>query len=358
MKGDGTVYYDEARKKWCAQLYVDGRKRRRFAANKRDAGRLLAKLRQNAERAVSDALLTDYLAEWLEHKEGDGTRTNTLGGYRSRVAALQGGIGHIRLCDLTPRDVERYMASMKGRAPRTVAHHRAVLANALNDAIRWGLVPVNVAERAKPPKIERAERQVLTPADVRTLLQALEGDPLRPVYMLAATLGLRQGEILGLRWQDVDLKAGELRVRQTVRRVGGADVFERPKTTRSARALPLTPALVAALRDVRGRRGLVFQTEGGEALRPQTIIRHLHRVLLAAGLPRVTFHDLRHSAATVLAVQGVPPRVAAMILGHSNISTTMDIYTHVLDDQVRDAVRLVGEAYDPPTDPPTRGRAA
>jgi integrase len=368
------VFRNAQRGTWAAQLRIAGRKVTRQADTQRDAVRALADLRHLRDSGANPERVTvaEWLARWLERKRRDGTRTNTLRGYSSRVAALSAGLGTRTLAALTPGDVEAYTAAMleAGSAPRTAAHHRAVLANALHDAERDGLVHRNVAALARPPRVERCERVPLSPAQVRDLFAALEDDPWRAVYMLAGTLGLRQGEVLALRWADVDLAAAEVRVRQTVRRVKGrGDVYEPPKSARSARALPLTPVLVAALRDRREHQareaahagglwrdtGLVFTAVDGGGLPPVSVLRRLYATQEAAGVPRATFHDLRHSAASAMAATGVPPRVAASILGHSHVSTTLDVYTHVLDDAARDAVGRVGESYQPNGKPNAEG---
>jgi len=351
------VHRNPARGNWIAQLYVDGRKRTRSAPTQQAALRALAELR--GERATVPGSVADWLARWIAQKEADGTRTNTLRGYRSRVASLSAAFGTRALSSLTPADVEAYTTALPG-SRRTAAHHRATLRNALHDAMRAGLVQQNAAALARPPRVEGRERVPLAPAEVRALFAALDGDPWRGVYMLAAVLGLRQGEVLALRWSDVDLGAAEVRVRQTIRRRAGVDIFERPKSARSARSLPLTPGLVTVLQDRQAEQaadqehagslwrnpaGLVFTGPDGASLPAVSVLRHLYAVQEAAGVPRATFHDLRHSAASAMAVEGVPPRVAAMILGHSHVSTTMDVYTHVLDDAAREAVASVGRAY-------------
>jgi integrase len=164
---------------------------------------------------------------------------------------------------------------------------------------------------------------------------------------------------LGLRWQDVDLDAGTLRVAVALQNISGKLVLVKPKTAKSQRTLPLPPSLITALRQHKARllqeqllagtrwkdHGLVFPTSVGTPISPRNLYRSFQALLDRAEVPRMRFHDLRHSCATLLAVQGVPPRVAMEILGHSNIHTTMQIYTHVLDDGKRDALTALDRLF-------------
>jgi len=199
--------------------------------------------------------------------------------------------------------------------------------------------------------VARYEIRPLTPDEARVFLAAIRGDRLRALYAVALTMGLRQGEALGLQWQDIDLSMGYLRVAKQLQRVNGAFQLVEPKTPRSRRTLALPPSIAAALRQhkelqISERRsagehweesGLVFTTDRGRPLDGTVVSHHFHRVLDRAGLPQRRFHDLRHSCATLLLVQGVSARVVMDLLGHSQIALTMNTYTHVLPELRREA---------------------
>jgi len=218
-------------------------------------------------------------------------------------------------------------------APKYVKNIRAVLRGALNQAVRWDLLGRNPASLVEPPRVERYEIKPLTPVEARAFLAAIRGDRLEALYSVALTMGLRQGEALGLRWSDVDLDIGSLRIEKQLQRIEGRLQLVELKTKLSRRALIMPSSIVASLREHRHRQleersaardrwvesGLVFTTPGGEALEGSTVTRHFHDYLERAGLPQRRFHDLRHSCATLLLVQGVSPRVVMDVLGHSDI---------------------------------------
>jgi integrase len=211
----------------------------------------------------------------------------------------------------------------------------------------------NVARLVTPPRVQRRDVRPLTAAQARLFLSSVENDRLAALYAVSLSLGLRQGEALGLQWQDVDLEGRTLTVRHTLQRYDGEYHLDDPKTDRSRRTISLPPQLVDALRRHRvqqgeerlrvgpiwaGERwGLVFSNELGEPLDGVAVTRAFQRKLADLGLPAQRFHDLRHAAATFLIAQGVPLRVVMEILGHSTIATTADTYGHVMPELQRDA---------------------
>ena len=262
-------------------------------------------------------------------------------------------LGHIRLAKLMPPLVRAFLNDMlrEGFSPRTVQYSHAVLRRALGQAVKDGLVARNVAKLVDPPKVERPEVEPLTPKQARVFLKAMEGDRLEALYSVAVAVGLRRGEALGLRWEDVDLEKGNIRVRASLQRVDKKLRLVELKTKRSRRSVALPSVAVAALRRHRiqqmeerllaGSRwqdtGMVFTSTIGTLLEPRGVLRKFQSALERAGLPRKRFHDLRHTCASLLLVQGVHPRVVMQILGHSQIAVTMDTYSHVVDELRRDA---------------------
>jgi integrase len=176
---------------------------------------------------------------------------------------------------------------------------------------------------------------VLSPDQARELLEAVAGSPIETLVRVALSLGLRQGEALGLRWLDVDLEARQLHVRHALQRVAGELILVEPKSRSSRRSLPLPEALVVALREHKDRQpGLpaayLFTTVGGQPLDGVSVTKRFQKLLRDAGLPRMRFHNLRHSCASLLLAQGVSPRQVMEVLGHSQISLTLNTYAHIL----------------------------
>ncbi|MEP7189554.1 MAG: site-specific integrase, partial [Roseiflexaceae bacterium] len=216
----------------------------------------------------------------------------------------------------------------------------------------------NVAALTEAPRVEKHEIEPLTVEQARALLDAVRGDPHEALYRIALSLGLRRGEILGLRPADINLERRELRVTGALQRIRGKLVRTTPKTKTSIRTLPLSETLTLVLRDHLKRQATtfpqaeyVFVSSHGTAIDPRNLLRRFKRALERAKLPAPTrFHDLRHSCATFLIAQGEHPRVVMEILGHAQMSTTMDIYGHVLPSTQRAAATkldaLLGEATD------------
>jgi integrase len=216
-------------------------------------------------------------------------------------------------------------------------------------AERWGMVTRNVAKLVDPPRVPRHEISPLTPDEARRLMGSATDDRLRALWLTALGTGLRQGELLGLRWQDVDLETRRLCVRHTLARVGGKLVLLEPKTERSRRTIVLPEVVVVALRAhrtgqkierlVAGSRwvdsGHVFATTIGTPIEAAAVTRAFRRALKRAGLPHSRFHDLRHAAATFLLAGGFTLEDVKNLLGHSSIVLTSDTYGHVLEQRQR-----------------------
>jgi integrase len=244
-----------------------------------------------------------------------------------------------------------------GLAPRTVQYAHAILRAALNKAVKWGLVARNVATLVDTPGLSQQEMQFLAPEEARQFLEAIRGDRLEALYTVALAIGLRPGEALGLRWQDVHLDTGILTVQVALQRVEGVAQLVELKTRRSRRSLTLPPFAVAALKAHRARqdeerefagsmwedRDLVFTTRRGRPLGPRNVIRSFRRMLKRAKLTHRRLYDLRHTCASLLLVQGVHPRVVMDILGHSQISLTMNTYSHVIPELQQEAATRIDD---------------
>jgi integrase len=299
------------------------------------------------QRGAAGQTVGVFLESWLARVELR-LRPSTFERYREliRVHVIP-ELGQIRLEKLTADQVQRLCRGIheRGRAPRTVASVRSVLRAALNDAKRQRLIAHNPAQYVDLPRVVGQRIPAMTPADAETILAAVRGHRIAPLVELALSSGLRQGELLGLRWEDVELDNARLTVAGALQRVGGRLVLVEPKTRRSRRTLPLTAGAVAALRaqhqrqlEDRLRAGgrwhqraddLVWTTPTGAALDGVELTRTFQRLLAAAGLPRMRFHDLRHGCASLLIAQGCDLRLVMEILGHSTITLTADTYAHV-----------------------------
>lgn len=238
-----------------------------------------------------------------------------------------------------------------GYSPRTVQYARAIIRRALGQAHKWGLVARNIATLVDPPRYERPEVQPLSMEQISQFLGSIKGDRLEALYLVTIALGLREGEVLGLKWDAINWEARTLRVRTALQRVEGRLQLVEPKTARRRRTLSMPEIVITALRAYRLRQleekllagerwqetGMVFTPFIGTPIDARNIIRKFHAALKKAELPRFRFHDLRHSCASLLLTQRVPPRVVMELLGHSQISMTMDTYSHVMPAMLREA---------------------
>lgn len=255
-------------------------------------------------------------------------------------------IGSIRLDKLTPDHVAKLHAdSLRVMSPSSVRSVHACLRSVLRTALERRLIEINPADAVHPPKATALPMQSLTAEDANRLLHVTEDEPLGALYVLALTTGMRLGELLGLRWSDIDLDAARLSVQVALIRTGKWWYLAEPKTEHSRRNMTLPLRAVRALRthataQKRDRMaagaawedyGLVFTNQWGEPLNGAHVTERMFKPLLRrAGLPAIRFHDLRHTAATIMLLQGINPRLVAERLGHSGVAITLDRYSHVL----------------------------
>jgi integrase len=303
-----------------------------------------------------------FLEGWLSGVARVTVRPRTYVSYRYVVGLhLAPGLGDLPLAALSPADVQAFLnaKSASGLSPRTVGYLRGVLRGALGHAERTDLVTRNVARLARPPRIPRRRVSPLSVEQVRTFLTAIAGDRLEALYLVALGVGLRQGEILGLRWSDVDLDGGTLTVRHALARIEGRLELVEPKSVTSRRVVPLPAFVLDALLVHQVRQAgeplplrpappdpfadLVFVTTHGTPLDGITITRRFQHILAAASLPHQRFHDLRHACASLLLAQGVPARVVMETLGHSEISLTLNTYSHVMPSVGREAAERMDQ---------------
>jgi integrase len=270
-------------------------------------------------------------------------------------------VGKVPLEKLTPQHVD---AMLSGLPPALGAYCRTVLRAALNKAMKWGLVVRNAAALSDPPRHTQRKGRFLEPEQAEQLLQAAEGHKDEALFVLALMLGMREGELLGLQWSDVDLDGRHLHVRHAlkhVRMLGQPGAFKLDDTkTNEVWSIPLPDAVVAALRSHRKRQSAaklaakpgrwqesdhVFTSITGRPQYGSTIGYHFARLLKKAGLEPMRFHDLRHSCGSLLLARGVEPKVIQELLGHRNIQTTMNVYAHVLKSMRRQSADVMDSLF-------------
>lgn len=369
-RGEGSIYRTAAGR-WRGALVVtdpdDGTRRRRVVSGRTQAEvrERMAELKRNVAAGAKPGdprTLAAYVETWLPALRQRVRPASYRAHERDLRLHVLPVLGSIPLAALTPTGVERMTAGMiaQGLSPTTARGARTVLRLVLRDAERDGLVTRNVAALARPPRVERHVFTILTADETRKLIEGTADDELGPVFVVAAVSGMRQGEILGLRWEDVDLDGATLTVARAITRGGdGGLVLTEPKTARSRRTLDLAPVAVGALRRQKARQeadrlahaaiwqdvhGLVFTDQIGRPLWGSHVSAGLTAALARLGLPHIRFHDLRHGAASMMLSAGLPLQVVSETLGHSGISITADVYGHLDRGQRRQAAEVMERA--------------
>ncbi len=343
-----------------------------FRGTKRDAetelSRILAEIKNGGFVDPGNITVNEYLDQWLEHVSTK-TAAKTHERYEEIVRlGLAPHLGTIKLSKLRPIDIQGlYADALKsgrlhrtgGLSARSVLHYHRILSQALKQAVKWQLLPRNPADAVEPPRPEQKEMVALDENQTAILIEKVNGTALYIPVFLAVTTGMRRGEVLGLRWCDVDLDRGTLSVTQTLEktREGGLH-FKQPKTRKSRRTISLPSITVDALRKHRAEQmelylslgsgwddgGLVCTKAAGEPVNPNTLTSGFASRVRDMDIPRVRFHDLRHTHATQLLKEGVHPKVAQERLGHATIAVTLDLYSHVMPGMQEDAAARVDRA--------------
>ncbi len=300
------------------------------------------------------------MTHWLEKVVRPNRAPKTHQGYELIVRRhIVPVLGRKRLRTLSVPDVRNLVGRLEdaGMGTRGIQQTHAVLRNALQSAMRDELVVRNVAKlvQVKTPRYEVGRG--LSVDQARTLLRSTRSDRLHALYVLAVYLGLRRGEVLGLRWANVDLEDGFLQVTHTLQRVDGVLRFQPPKTRHSRRTIPLPAPCLEALRAHRVAQGkerlaaggvwfdmgMVFTTAIGTPIEPDNLRRSWYVARKVLGDPPPRFHDLRHTCVSLLLAEGAPPHVVQQIVGHSAIDVTMTIYAHASLEEKRTALGRLGE---------------
>ena len=336
------------------------------------AARLSDALRDRAHGvfvAPHKMTLGEWLHIWLTDFKRPEVRPLTYQSYDQQVRVrILPALGHVPLQDLEPYHLQQFYNTLSIRvAPRTVRYTHAILRSALDLAEKHQRIARNPALLCTLPRDPRKEWPTLSPQQLReTLFPVLHAERLQAAFIVAVFTGLRRGELLGLRWQDVDLPGAELHVRQSAARMrveSGARktavIMQAPKTPQSRRTLPLTGLCVQALRTHKAQHAqerlllgsaytdldLVFCRPDGTPLDPKWMNRTFARLLRRAGLPPMRFHDLRHTFATLLMQLGESPKTVSQLLGHAGVQITLDWYTHPSQEVEEQAIARLSRVF-------------
>lgn len=299
----------------------------------------------NAIPIKRDPLFSEYVKKWIKKKELS-RKANTAKSY-SDYAELHilPALGNMKIRQMNLRHLQLYYEEkLKSLSVNTVKKHHIIIKGALLDAVRDGIIQANFADYVEFPRVEKFHGKSYSTEQVATLLRAAEksGEPIHSAILLAVCYGLRREEICGLRWKDIDFDAGKISIRNTVVQSGSTRIeMEHTKTEKSRRVISLIESTVPyllSLKERQIRNGLsldkVCVWPDGRTVRPDYITSKTGKVMRSCGLEHIRVHDLRHTAASILARKATPKQVQEF-LGHEDISTTMNIYTHLMEDDRR-----------------------
>lgn len=347
-KGEGTIV---PRKdgSWAGAIQWEGKRKWVYGKTRKEVAAKLRELRKRLEAGVlvdgGAIKLGEFLDKWLASARG-GLAYKTVENYEQVVRDyLKPALGCRPIGKLRPDEVQQLLDGLreKGLSARSVQNIRAVLRRALNIALRWRYISSNPAVLVEVSVPKKRTHAVLTPEELSKLLAALKGHRWEALYWLVVYLGLRKGEVLGLHVDDVNLAAKTITISSALQRQKGALVRKTPKTESSRRELPIPDAVLVLLTAHIARQRaagceFLFTTSLGTPIEPGNLNRHFAAALKRAGVRKVRFHDLRHLAASELIRVGVDVGTVSAILGHANVSTTLNVYVHASKETLREAV--------------------
>lgn len=374
----GSVIRDPKRGTWSFVVDLVGpggnrrQSRKRGFKTKKAASQALAAVVADQTRGTfhrpSKITVAKFLnEEWLPAKAGS-LRASTLASYEQAIRNyIVPSIGQTKLTEvdgsmlnalygqlLTSGRTEKRTRRGSGLSPKTVRNVHGVLTKAFHDGVRWNRILRNPCDSADPPRGTAPEMKAWTRGDLSVFINSVANHRWSGAWTLLATTGMRRGEILGLRWTDVDLASGTVTIRATRIRYGNTVTSSTPKTAKGNRTITIGEGTVAALKTMRSAQaaerlligsgwvdtdGLVVTMADGSAPNPEAFSNLFHRLSKAADLPSIRFHDLRHSYATAALASGVPVKVLSQRLGHADVGVTLKIYAHVMPGDDEDAAR-------------------
>lgn len=377
--GEGSITYRKKDKRWQGYVtvgydpekqqpkkqYFYGKTRREVQERINEA---LGKVQAGTYREPSKLTMAEWLTTWLNEYMKPSLRPTTWESYQVQVEKhISPALGLLRLNQLQTSHLQKlYNDKLSGGradgkegglSPKSVRYIHTVIHAALEQAKKEGKITINPADAVRLPSLQQKEIQCLDTEGVKKFLTAARETKYFPAYYLVLNTGLRRGELLGLRWKDVDLKAGTAAVNQGLVRTKAGLVFQEPKTKLSTRTIGISPQVVSVLKEHKKRQNegrlaageaynreldLVFCNELGQPLCPRGFTRHYERLLKKAGLPKISFHALRHTFATLSIQEGVSARAVQEALGHHKVAFTLDVYSSVTSKMKKEATDKIG----------------
>jgi integrase len=341
-KGEGSIFFHEKKGLWVSKITLpDGSSKFQYAKTQREVRdkhlTTINQLREGMLPKDDSITVSEYMAHYMETigKQTLRPRTQEINESFLRVHILP-SLGKIKLKDLRADHLQGFYTQKisQGLSKRTVQMMHTLLRTTLKQAMRWGFVPRNVTDLVQAPRPVKKAPTFFTKEQLTTFLESVRGHRWYLIYLLLVYGGFREGEVLGIHFEDCDMTNRVINVRHTVITLKSGVVIGEPKTKSSKRAVTLPKIaydeLKIHLEQLERKQGLIFTTSTGSPISPRNFIRHFKKALHDAGLPDIRVHDLRHSHASLLLASGVNPKLVQERLGHASIALTLDTYSHVI----------------------------
>ena len=357
-KGEGSIFFSEKEKCWIAQVTLpDGSRKRKRSKRQQVVKDWLLDVRKSIQTGVfvkaDQVTVTQYLERYYSDVMLHTLRPKTLAAYEFLIRVhIKPAIGSVKLSQLRPDQIQS-LYSLKlnsGLSNRTVQFIHSILHKTLKQAVKWGLIVRNPADLVEPPSVKRKPPITWTVEQAREFLNLVKAHRFYPIYVLAMATGMREGELLGLFFEDVNFETGTIHVQRAIQNISGMGTFlSEPKTEKSKRAIPLPEYALQVLKEHCDRQnrnqGFIFSTRNGTPIAPRNLVRHFKDVVRKSNLTEIRFHDLRHYHATYLLSQNIHPSIVQQRLGHSSVLLTLDTYSHVLPSMQNEAAKKANEMF-------------
>lgn len=362
MKG----YFRKRGKKWSFTIDIGrdletGKRKQKTLSGfntKKEAEKSCAEMITQIENGlyvdVSKGTIKEFILQWMDTHAKQTLRESTFDVYKWIIDShIIPGIGMITMDKITTLDIQKFLNKKKvdGLSSEYIKKMYNILHGSFEKAVVWGLIQKNIVSAAEPPRSESKDINTWNIEQASSFLEHTKGEFFHIAYVIAIYTGMRKGEILGLRWKDIDMEASRLSIRQTIYRTRVGLIFQEPKTKSSKRVVALPDIVIQSLKKQKHEQNkwkiqlgpafldhdLVVTNYEGKPVDPRNLTRHFTKMIKECELPKIRFHDLRHTHATIMLQLGEHPKVVSERLGHSRVAITMDTYSHVTPDMQKEA---------------------
>lgn len=354
---EGTLFFSKAEDRWIAEVTLpNGKRKKKRTLTEKEAiswkNEILHTIHKGTYIENDKLTYGDFLTGYLKNIAPLTVKPKTLKTYIYLIENhIRPCLGHLTLTSIRAAHIQELYAPKvleEGLSPKTVKHIHSLIRSTLNIALDQDLIIKNPIRGVKPPRLKKKKLNTLSEREANRFLQEVSYHRWYCIYLLALTTGLRQGEILGLHWNNIDFKNKKLYIVEAAQSVNGTIQISDTKTDDSNRSITLSKVTINALKTLKEKDnsdGLVFKTSNGTPISARNLLRHFHKVLEEGEFTKLRFHDLRHTAATLMLKNGVHPKIIQEMLGHSSINVTLNTYSHVIPDMQREAAKIVDKIF-------------